>query len=87
MNKLFLMLIAVLFIFTACQKEQNDLSPSEGGILKVTQSITTNMIAGGGKYDKNGTGTIVGTVTQEIVGQNVEVTYQITEPGWIIDET
>ena len=46
------------------------------------------MIAGGGKHDENCSGEEVGTITIVDNGEGcVEVTYQITVPGWMIDVT
>ena len=85
------MLTAVVFLFTACQKEEGSVNPttatSESGFHKSTGDIVTKMIAGGGKYDLNCTGIEVGTITVNDDGTTITVTYQITEPGWMIDAT
>ena len=91
MKKLIFMLTAVIFIFTACQKEEGSADPvtatSESGFHKSDCQIVTKMIAGGGKYDENCTGIEVGTITVNEVGDNIIVTYEITMAGWAIDAT
>ena len=77
MKKLIFMLTAVIFIFTACQKEEGSADPvtatSESGFHKSDCQIVTKMIAGGGKYDENCTGLEVGTITVNEVGDNIGI--------------
>jgi len=85
MKKLFWIFIGVFFVFTACEKQEATVTPSESGFHKDACVITTKMIAGGGKYDEKCSGEEVGTITaEEDASGNVTVTYQITEPGWKI---
>ncbi len=86
MKKLLWILIAVPFLFTACQKEEANIEPmSASGFAKAAGDdmcvITTKMIAGGGKYDEKCTGYHMGTLTIEETATDVIVTYNAF-PGW-----
>jgi len=87
MKKLFLSILSILLIFVACNKV-SDVAPTKASFLKDSPcTITTKMIAGGGKYDEKCTGTWVGNITVTDDGTNITVNYEITEPGWFIKET
>jgi len=85
-KKFVFMLIAAAFLLAACQKGV-EKHPSNGLFYKDASTETTKMIAGGGQYDDNCTGIEVGTITIIDDGTTITVKYEITETGWLIDET
>ena len=91
MRKLVLVFIAVLFLFTACQKSETNVQPVASTEFQkdvpVDPCVTTKLIAGGGQYDESCEGLWVGNVYVEDDGVNITVTYEITEPGWVMDVT
>ena len=99
MKKIIFSIMAVLFLFTACEKQEEVVNSqtAENGFHKVipadcAETFTTPMIAGGGKYDEKCTGIEVGiiTVTRTDLGNGnctYDVSYDITMAGWMIEET
>ena len=86
MKKLAFFVSLLLLISTSCNKEETFVpkgdNPLESGFSKVGTTTVTKMIAGGGKYDERCSGTWVGNITV-VTNGTAEVTYQITQPGWV----
>jgi len=89
MKKLLFSVVTILLIFFIGCNKVSDVTPTKASFLKDVPSctITTKMIAGGGKYDEKCTGTWVGNITVNVENGQITVNYEITEPGWIIKET